>query len=162
MSAFNGRLIVFRPAPIGEYERSRLHFFLSCLISVHAGIRAERPRHHYRYRVGSVRRCPSRREYYCNKHSGGYQVRNDHNRDRQLYAGADGHFDSSAPYYNDYRQRRRPQESIGVSRSFRFKESMALMVRMEFSNVLNRTSLPNPISTNFLATRTLSPTNGKT
>ena len=69
---------------------------------------------------------------------------------------ADGHFGTSAPYFSDYRFQRRPQENFAISRTFRLKADspMALNVRMEFTNILNRTEMPDPVATNFAATRT--------
>jgi len=48
----------------------------------------------------------------------------------------------------DFRGFRRPNENFNVSRNFRFKEGrINLNVRVEFSNVFNRTLLPNPVTT---------------
>ncbi|MEO8096054.1 MAG: TonB-dependent receptor [Acidobacteriota bacterium] len=60
-----------------------------------------------------------------------------------------GTFSPSAAYYNDYRYRRRPQESMSVGRIFRFGERAHLLVRAEFNNVFNRTQYPNPISSGY-------------
>jgi len=57
---------------------------------------------------------------------------------------ANGQFSSSAEFYGDFRYQRHPNESIGLGRTFRFTERMNLMVRVDFSNVFNRTYLNNP------------------
>ena len=51
-----------------------------------------------------------------------------------------GQFGASAPYYNDFRWQRQPQESLGFGRLFRMgKEGKyALQVRAEFTNIFNR------------------------
>ncbi len=51
-------------------------------------------------------------------------------------------------YYDDYRQQRRPTENLAVGRVFRLKEKASLSVRMEFTNIFNRTFMNNPTSTN--------------
>ena len=44
----------------------------------------------------------------------------------------------------------RPNESANFSRNFRIKEGISLNVRAEFSNIFNRTFVPNPtVATNF-------------
>ncbi|HEV3330450.1 MAG TPA: TonB-dependent receptor [Bryobacteraceae bacterium] len=68
----------------------------------------------------------------------------------------DGQWGTSAPYYNDFRYERRPAESMSFGRVFRFKESIALTVRMNFQNIFNRTQLSNPTVTNPLAPTTCS------
>jgi Carboxypeptidase regulatory-like domain/TonB dependent receptor-like, beta-barrel len=67
---------------------------------------------------------------------------------------ADGQWGTSAPYYNDYRYERRPAESMSFGRIFRFRESIALTIRMNFQNIFNRTQLSNPTATNPLAPTT--------
>jgi hypothetical protein len=67
---------------------------------------------------------------------------------------APGQWGTSAAYYNDYRQQRRPQESLGAGRLFRITEKVSFSIRAEFSNVFNRTEVGNPTSTNALATQT--------
>src|SRR5262249_37364765 len=54
----------------------------------------------------------------------------------------------SATYYGDYRQQRRPIENVAIGRTFRFHEKASLNVRVEFQNILNRTEVNNPVSTN--------------
>jgi hypothetical protein len=59
----------------------------------------------------------------------------------------DGQWGSGAPYYNDYRNQRRPSESMSVGRVFQFgteAHPMRLTVRMNFTNVLNRLEMSNP------------------
>ena len=57
-----------------------------------------------------------------------------------------GQWGTAAPYYNDYRYERRPSESMTLGRVFAFKERMRFTVRMNFSNIFNRTQLQNPSS----------------
>src|SRR5262249_5692299 len=49
-----------------------------------------------------------------------------------------GQFGSSAAYYSDYRKQRRPVENMNLGRTFRFAERASLNIRIEFSNVFNR------------------------
>ena len=65
-----------------------------------------------------------------------------------------GLYGVSAAYYSDYRDRRRPAESISLARDFRIREKMNLQIRGEFTNMFNRTVLNSPTSTNALATQT--------
>ncbi|HEY6342197.1 MAG TPA: TonB-dependent receptor, partial [Bryobacteraceae bacterium] len=65
-----------------------------------------------------------------------------------------GQFGTAAAYYGDYRYQRRPSEDLGLGRIFRIKERVTLNIRAEFTNVLNRTEVNNPTSTNILATQT--------
>jgi hypothetical protein len=60
---------------------------------------------------------------------------------------ANGVFGTAA-LYNDFRAERRPQENLSLARNFRIKERMNMQIRAEFTNVFNRTSLGNPITTN--------------
>ncbi|MEO5924863.1 MAG: carboxypeptidase-like regulatory domain-containing protein [Bryobacteraceae bacterium] len=74
---------------------------------------------------------------------------------------AGGTFSTAAAYYTDYRQQRRPNESMSFARNFRFREGkMNLQLRAEFSNVFNRTFLNNPTSTNALAVQTTNASTG--
>lgn len=66
---------------------------------------------------------------------------------------AAGQWGYSAPYYNDYRYQRRPEESLNFGRNFRIREAMSFNVRVEFYNVLNRTYANNPTSGNAKATQ---------
>ena len=60
----------------------------------------------------------------------------------------------SATFYNDYRQQRRPVENLSLARNLRIGERASLTIRMEFTNVFNRTEAPNPSTTNPLAAQT--------
>src|ERR1051326_9184737 len=55
----------------------------------------------------------------------------------------DGSFSPSAAYYNDYRYRRIPRETLAFGRIFRIAERVSFQVRMEFTNPFNRTQVPN-------------------
>jgi hypothetical protein len=57
-----------------------------------------------------------------------------------------GTFGTSAPYYNDYRWQRQPQESMSLGRTFRIARDgrVNLDVRAELFNVFNRLFLSNP------------------
>jgi hypothetical protein len=59
-------------------------------------------------------------------------------------SSAPGTYSSSAAYYSDYRYQRKPTENFNVGRTFRIRESMSFSVRAEFTNIFNRTVLPNP------------------
>jgi hypothetical protein len=61
---------------------------------------------------------------------------------------AEGQFGASAPFYSDFRYQRHPAENINLGRTWRFKERMSLNLRVEFSNIFNRTFLNNPTATN--------------
>ena len=70
---------------------------------------------------------------------------------------APGQFGTAAPYYDDYRGRRRPQESVSMGRLFRITERTSLSIRAEFTNIFNRTVFPSGaglISTNALQNQT--------
>lgn len=70
---------------------------------------------------------------------------------------APGQFGTGAAYYSDYRAVRTPRENLAVGRTFRFGEGKASFnIRGEFTNILNRTILPDPTSTNARATQTTS------
>ena len=49
-----------------------------------------------------------------------------------------------AAYYNAFRQQRRPVENFGVGRNFRVKERASLNIRVEFTNIFNRTEQNTP------------------
>lgn len=57
-----------------------------------------------------------------------------------------GQWGTSSPFYNDFRDARRPSESMNIGRNFVIGESgkMFLNIRAEFFNVFNRTELNNP------------------
>jgi hypothetical protein len=68
---------------------------------------------------------------------------------------APGQFGTGAAYYSDYRGVRTPRENLAVGRTFRFGEGRAsLNIRAEFTNIFNRTVLPEATSTNARATQT--------
>jgi hypothetical protein len=58
---------------------------------------------------------------------------------------APGTFGSGAAYYSDYRFQRQPQENFAFGRDFRIAREgrVRLNVRAEFSNIFNRSRLPN-------------------
>jgi hypothetical protein len=64
---------------------------------------------------------------------------------------APGQFGTAAAYYNDYRQQRRPSETMSLGRLFRIREAMSFEVRGEFFNIFNRSEFNSPDSTNALA-----------
>ena len=57
-----------------------------------------------------------------------------------------GAFSPSAAYYDDYRYRRVPRETLSFGRLFRIRERLSFQVRAEFTNPFNRTQVPNPIN----------------
>jgi Carboxypeptidase regulatory-like domain/TonB dependent receptor len=69
---------------------------------------------------------------------------------------AAGQWGVSAPYYNDYRANRRPDEQINIGRIFRIRERYTLQLRGEFFNAFNRLILAAPSSGNPFATTTTS------
>lgn len=58
----------------------------------------------------------------------------------------DGQFGAQQTGIRTYRGYRYPNENLNVGRTFRFKERITFNVRAEFSNVLNRVRLPQPIA----------------
>jgi hypothetical protein len=67
---------------------------------------------------------------------------------------AQGQFGVSAAYYNDYREQRRPRESMSIARIFRIGPSdrnMNLQVRGEFTNIFNRPFMQDATSGNAAA-----------
>ena len=66
----------------------------------------------------------------------------------------DGQWGVSARYYNDYRQRRAPDEQLTFGRIFRIREGMSFSIRAEFFNVFNRTIFPGVSGNNPVATAT--------
>ena len=73
---------------------------------------------------------------------------------------APGQWGTSAAFYGDYRQQRRPVEQVGVGRTFTIKEGVSIQLRAEFFNAFNRTQMANPDSTNALATQQRNTTTG--
>jgi hypothetical protein len=65
-----------------------------------------------------------------------------------------GEYAGTAVYFDDYRTQRRPQESMSLARLFRFKERMTLSMRIEFSNIFNRTFMNNASATTNPTTQT--------
>ncbi|HXP86311.1 MAG TPA: TonB-dependent receptor [Bryobacteraceae bacterium] len=65
-----------------------------------------------------------------------------------------GQFGTSAAYYSDYRQQRRPSENMNLGRTWRMKERMSLAIRFELTNVFNRAYWGNPTNTNAQMTQT--------
>ena len=58
-----------------------------------------------------------------------------------------GQFGSSAAYYSDYRSQRRPMENMNLGRTFRIgggDSKKTLSVRMEFTNIFNRSYWGDP------------------
>ena len=56
----------------------------------------------------------------------------------------DGQWSSNMSTFRDYRGFRYPQENANLGRTFRITERVVFNVRAEFSNVFNRTRLPQP------------------
>jgi hypothetical protein len=63
-----------------------------------------------------------------------------------------GSFSPSAAFYNDFRQQRRPKESLSFGRTFRMGERVSLSVRAEMINPFNRTQVPIPIAAGYTTT----------
>ena len=60
---------------------------------------------------------------------------------------APGTFGSSAAYYSEYRSQRRPMENMNIGRTFRIgggDSKKSLSVRMEFTNIFNRSYWADP------------------
>lgn len=53
-------------------------------------------------------------------------------------------FGTAAAYYSDFRYARHPSENVSLGRLFRIKEKASVQVRAEFTNIFNRTYVPNP------------------
>jgi len=60
-----------------------------------------------------------------------------------------GQFGTSAAYYSDYREQRRPGENMNLGRTWRFRERMTFNMRIEFYNIFNRAYWGNPSASNF-------------
>jgi hypothetical protein len=71
-----------------------------------------------------------------------------------------GQFGTGAEYYNDFRYFRHPNENLNFGRTFHFKESMSLNLRVEFNNVFNRTYLGNPQATGYTLSQVFSSKTG--
>jgi hypothetical protein len=76
---------------------------------------------------------------------------------------AQGSFGTGVAYYGDYRYQRQPSENFSFGRDFKLAREgkVKLNIRAEFTNVFNRSRLPNPTSTNALSTRTGTDASGK-
>jgi hypothetical protein len=59
-------------------------------------------------------------------------------------------FGTGSAAYNDYRYRRAPMESLSLERIFRIREQMSFNIRVEMSNVFNRTRIPLPYNSMLL------------
>jgi len=66
----------------------------------------------------------------------------------------EGHFSIANAHYGDFRQQRRPSESMSLARTFRIKERTTLMLRAEFTNIFNRTGINVPTASNPFSTQT--------
>ena len=67
---------------------------------------------------------------------------------------ASGQWGFSAPYYNDFRYERRPDEQLTFGRVFRLRERMSFQIRAEFFNAFNRIYMNDPSAANPLQTQT--------
>ena len=115
----------------------------------------------YLFRNTNANRVPGQPLYL--KDLNGGQV--DPNKDFVLNPAAwtdpaPGQWGTSAAFYGDYRQQRRPVEQVGVGRTFTIKEGVSIQLRAEFFNAFNRTQMANPDSTNALATQQRNTTTG--
>ncbi len=68
----------------------------------------------------------------------------------------------TATYYSDYRDERRPVENLGVGRRFPIRERASFNIRIEFTNIFNRTEMNDPTATNPEAAQTRNPATGQT
>jgi hypothetical protein len=66
---------------------------------------------------------------------------------------AAGQWGTAAYYYNDYRFQRKPNEQANLGRRFQIRERINIDLRAVFSNVFNRTMVPNPSTSNAQATQ---------
>jgi hypothetical protein len=57
---------------------------------------------------------------------------------------ANGQWTPASMSYTDFRQQRRPSETLSMGRIFRVKEKTTVMFRAEFNNAFNRTQIPGP------------------
>ncbi len=67
---------------------------------------------------------------------------------------AQGQWGFSAPYYNDFRYQRRPDEQVTFGRVFRLREGWSFQLRAEFFNAFNRIYMNDPSAANPLQTQT--------
>ena len=68
-----------------------------------------------------------------------------------------GVFGTTAAYYSDYRYQRRPLENMNLGRNWRIKERASFSLRVELTNVFNRSFWSNPTATNAKANQTRIP-----
>ncbi|HEY7339196.1 MAG TPA: TonB-dependent receptor [Bryobacteraceae bacterium] len=68
-----------------------------------------------------------------------------------------GQFGTAAAYYSDYRRQRHPIENMNLGRTWRVKERASFNLRIEFTNVFNRSVFSDPSSTNAKAVVTHAP-----
>jgi hypothetical protein len=61
---------------------------------------------------------------------------------------APGQWGASPAYYSDYRSQRRPRENMNLGRTWRIKERATVNLRIEFTNVFNRSYWGDPTATN--------------
>jgi hypothetical protein len=59
-----------------------------------------------------------------------------------------GQFGNSPAYYSDYRTQRRPQENMNIGRTFKIREGMTINLRLEVTNVFNRSYWNSPSGAN--------------
>jgi hypothetical protein len=59
-----------------------------------------------------------------------------------------GQFGNSPAYYNDYRTQRRPQENMNIGRTFTIREGVTFNLRLEVTNVFNRSYWNSPSAQN--------------
>jgi hypothetical protein len=71
-----------------------------------------------------------------------------------------GQFGTSALFYDDFRYQRHPLEEMNLGRVFQITESVKLEIRMDFTNVFNRTYLNNPSASNPFLPQTKNPVTG--
>ncbi len=72
----------------------------------------------------------------------------------------DGQFGATAGFFSDYRYQRHPQESLNFGRTFRIKERYSLNLRVEFSNIFNRTYYNDPSANGPQNAQTVNPPTG--
>jgi hypothetical protein len=68
-----------------------------------------------------------------------------------------GQFGTTAAYYGDYRKQRHPIENMNLGRTWRIKERSTINIRIEFTNVFNRSVFSDPSNTNAKAPVTRAP-----
>lgn len=73
---------------------------------------------------------------------------------------APGQFGTAALFYGDFRYQRHPLEEMNLGRVFPITERVKLEIRMDFTNIFNRTYLNNPSATSPFSPQTKSPITG--